>query len=116
MSLIQNSARFLSSWSAKHRPPFEGFYIYILGLFIGFLLSDLGILYFRPGMLPTQPPPMRPPKMIQPNFTSAANYIKTEQRNILNQDGVIPPAIKSGEGPASPDGIPVLSQLPLKLE
>jgi general secretion pathway protein C len=116
MSLFKNSSGILSSWSSKNRPPFEAFYIYILALFIGFLISDLGILYVRPGMLPTQPPPSRPAKMAQQTFTSASNYIKTEKRNIFNQDGVIPPALEGGDKGGGLDGIPVASQLPLKLE
>lgn len=116
MSLFKNSTRFLSSLVSKKRPPFEAFYIYILALFIGYLISDLGVLFVRPGMLPTQPPPMRPAKMAAPNFTSVGTYIKTEKRNILNQDGVIPPALKNGDGPGTSEGIPVLSQLPLVLE
>lgn len=94
----------------------EAFYIYFLALFIGFLIADLGILYVRPAMLPTQPPPMRPFKPLNQSFTSIEQYAKIATRNVLNQDGVIPPAISSGEGPAGPDSAPVLSQLPLKLE
>lgn len=118
MSLFQNSSKFLASWSSKNRPPFEAFYIYILGLFIGYLIADLGILAVRPGMLPTQPPPMRPAKMAAPNFTSPSNYVKIEKRDVFNQDGVIPPAMKGGDcqGPECNGGAPVLSQLPLKLE
>ena len=114
MSLFNNSSGFLSSWSKKNRPPLEAIYIYILALFMGFLVSDLGILYVRPGMLPTQPPPSKPAKMAPPNFTNVANYIKTEKRNILNADGVIPPPLESADGGGVMDGIPVASQLPTR--
>jgi general secretion pathway protein C len=54
--------------------------------------------------------------MAQQNFTSTSNYVKTEKRNIFNQDGVIPPALEGGDKGGGLDGIPVASQLPLKLE
>jgi general secretion pathway protein C len=117
MSLFSNSARFLRSWSTKNRPPFEAAYIYILALFIGYLIADLGTLWVRPNMLPTQPPPNRPVKMAQTNFINPSQYSKIPGRNIFNQDGKIPAPLTAGQGgPSGPEGIPVASQLPLKLE
>ena len=119
MSLFKSSGKLLSAWNKgpKNRPPFEAFYIYILALFTGFLISDLGILYVRPGMLPTQAPPVRPSSAPRQQFTSIDQYRKIKERNVFNLDGKIPPALTS-DGSESPliDAAPVLSQLPLKLE
>lgn len=120
MRLFNNSSSLFSSWSkgSKNRPPLESFYIYILALFVGYLIADLGILYVRPGMLPTQPPPMRPAHMPRMAYSDAGQYKDIETRNIFNLDGKIAPALTSnGEsGPGGDDTAPVLSQLPLSLE
>src|SRR4051794_24819844 len=115
MSLLNTSTRIFSR-GPKNRPPFEAFYIYILALLTGYLISDLGILFVRPGMLPTQAPPMRPsapPRMAQ---TSLGQYAKIKERNVFNIDGRIPPPLTS-DGNTTPeiDVPPVASQLPLKL-
>jgi general secretion pathway protein C len=101
----------------KHRPPFEGMYIYILGILLGFWLSDLGILYVRPSLLPTQPPPMRPSRPVKNTFTDIGRYYPITNRNIFNEDGKIPPKLTpDGTDMQMSDADPVLSQLPLKLE
>jgi general secretion pathway protein C len=101
----------------KNRPPFEGFYIYFLALFAGYLISDLAILAVRPGMLPTQAPPTRPVAPPRQQTTSLSQYQKIRERNVFNMDGVIAPALTS-DGKDSPglDVPPVASSLPLKLE
>lgn len=119
MGLFSNSRRILSSnlKGSKGRPPFEAFYIYILALIAGYLIADLGILYVRPNMLPTQPPPSRPARMAKSNFTSEGQYAKVTERNVFNADGKIPPALTSdGSGGGEIEMDPVASQLPLKLE
>ena len=99
------------------RPPLEGLYIYILALFIGFLVADLAIQYVRPGMLPTQPPPMHPTKAPHQTFTPVSEYLPIERRNPFNQDGVIPAPLTGADGTGGGvDNVPVASQLPLKLE
>jgi len=107
----------LQKRGAKDRPPFEAFYVYILALFFGYLLSDLGILYVRPSLLPTQPPPSRPTRMAHTSFSNPTQYAKMEKRNVFNQDGVIPPPI-TAEGAENRlvDADPVPTQLPVKLE
>lgn len=119
MSLFKNSAQIFKGWNKgpKNRPPFEAFYIYILALLTGYLLSDLGILYVRPAMLPQQAPPSRPSSQPRAQFTSLGQYQKIHDRNIFNADGKIPPPLTS-DGSESPqiDTPPVASQLPLKLE
>jgi len=119
MGLFSGNSGLLSSLpkGAKGRPPFEGAYLYILALFTGFLLADLGILYLRPSMLPTEPPPMRPPRQMTPNYTTEAQYAKITDRNIFNADKKIPPALTAdGSEGDMLDMAPVASQLPLKLE
>jgi general secretion pathway protein C len=118
MSLFSRSKIF-SAWNQRSpdRPPFEALYIYILALFTGYLIADLGILFVRPNMLPTQPPPMRPSTLPRQEFTNVGQYAKIRERNVFNADGKIPPAMTS-DGSESPllDAPPVASQLPLALE
>jgi len=119
MGLFSNSRIFSNlPKGSKGRPPFEAFYIYILALLAGFLLADLGILFVRPSMLPTQPPPVRPQRMAQQSFANEQQYAKIPERNIFNADRKIPPALRSdgSGGDGAVDMAPVASQLPLKLE
>jgi general secretion pathway protein C len=120
MGLLGRSSGFFTSWQkgSKKRPPFEAFYIYLLALWTGYLVADLGILGVRPGMLPSQPPPVRPAKPPPISYTSASQYAKIQSRNIFNQDGKIAPPLTAegaGEGGLT-NAEPVPSQLPLKLE
>ena len=120
MGLFGSKSKLISPWSKdKGRPPLEAFYIYILALFTGYLLSDLAILSVRPAMLPTQAPPQRPAKTPRSNFISPSQYAKTEKRNIFNLDGKIMPALTL-EGTPGESGVvdmpAVASALPLKLE
>lgn len=117
MGLFDGSARILNNWSkGKNRPPFEAGYIYVLALFTGYLIADLGVLSVRPAMLPTQPPPSRPPRTLHTTFTDPSKYLPTVKRNVFNQDGVVPPPLTGEGGAEGPENIPVASQLPLKLE
>lgn len=77
----------------------------------------MGILYVRPSLLPTQPPPSRPARQIKSNITDVTRYFPIRDRNIFNEDGMIPPKLSSGDtGNTLADNEPVPSQLPLKLE
>lgn len=118
MGLFDSSTRFLSTWTkGKNRPPFEAGYIYILALFTGYLIADLGVLMVRPAMLPTQAPPSRPVRIPRAAFTDISKYQPITKRNVFNQDGKIPPPLTGGGGGSEgPDAAPVASQLPLKLE
>lgn len=121
MGLFNRGSRFFSTWKkgSKNRPPFEAFYIYILALIAGFLFADLGVIFMRPAMLPTQPPPVKPSKPLASSYTDVSQYAKIQNRNVFNEDGKIAPALTS-EGGVGEGGLtnaePVLSQLPLKLE
>lgn len=117
MGLFSNTRIFSSlPKGSKGRPPFEAFYIYILALLCGYLLSDLGVLFVRPSLLPTQPPPVRPPRQMPNTFVSEQQYSKIVDRNVFNADRKIPPALTSEDGEGGADVAPVASQLPLKLE
>jgi general secretion pathway protein C len=113
MSLLKSG---IFSRGPKNRPPFEAAYIYILALLTGYLISDLGILFVRPGMLPTQAPPSRPAPSPRMQSTSINTYAKIRDRNVFNADGKIPPALTGGGEAPGADAPPVASQLPLKLE
>ncbi len=119
MSMFNRESGIFSGWNkgSKKRPPFEAYYVYILALFVGYLLSDLGILTVRPGMLPTQAPPSRPSSTPRQQMSSISQYGKIKERNVFNRDGKIPPAL-TADGSESPmlDAPPVASTLPLKLE
>ena len=120
MGLFSKSTGVFSSLQKgqKGRPPFEAMYLYVLAVFSGFLISDLGILYVRPALLPSQPPPMRQTRMNQPPPTNEEQYAVITDRNIFNADKKIPPPLASdgSEGGDVVDMAPVASQLPLKLE
>lgn len=119
MGFLSGGTQFLSRFNkgSKNRPPFEAFYIYILALMIGYWVSDLGLLYVRPSLLPTQPPPMRPQRATKSFYIDIGKYNPIRDRNMFNEDGKIAPKL-------TPDGTdmplsevdPVPSQLPLKLE
>lgn len=100
-----------------NRPPLESFYVYILAIFTGYLIADLGILYVRPALLPTQAPPAKMARPIRQNYTSIESYRPISDRNLFNQDGKIPPAFTSdGNSPGEVDAPPVASTLPLTLD
>lgn len=85
-----------------------------LFVFGGALLADLGTLYSRRFMLPTQPPPARPKQATLGN--GFANYQNVVSRNIFNADGTIPePLIVKERGKGAPELPPIPSQLPLTL-
>lgn len=119
MSLLRNIAGSFSSLNKgpKHRPPFEAFYLYGLALLIGYWVADIGILYVRPSLLPTQPPPSRPARAVKSTYTDNTRYKPISDRNVFNEDGLIPPKLSSGDSSqVLADNDPVPSQLPLKLE
>jgi len=91
-------------------------YIYALALLTGYWLADLGVLYVRPSMLPTQPPPNRPNVQLHQDFANVSQYQKVLDRNIFNSDGKIPPPITSDGSSPGQDAAPVPSQLPLALQ
>ncbi|RME17308.1 MAG: general secretion pathway protein GspC, partial [Bdellovibrio sp.] len=116
MTLLDSASYRLSQFlRSKKRPPFEGAYIYILTLALGYFAADLSILQLRPSMLPNKPPP-RPHKsrrMVQKSFTE---YKVIENQNIFNPDGKIPPALsEKGKNQFDEKAPAVPSNLPLQL-
>lgn len=88
-------------------------FIFLFVLF-GYFLADLGTLWSRRFMLPTQPPPARPKKVARP--TGSSNYESVIARNMFNSDGVIPEPLIAKQGPKDRKELPPIpSQLPLTL-
>ncbi len=100
------------------RPPFEGFYIYALLALLAYFAADLSVVYLRPKMLPTRPPPSRPSIENRAEVKDLSQYSSITRKNIFNEDGKIPPPLTGdgGTGEGDLDGDPVLTQLPIKLE
>lgn len=119
MGFFSRGTNFLTNWKRgpKDRPPFEAAYVYLLALLVGYWLADLGTLYVRPSLLPSQPPPARPQRMAKSTYTDPSRFQTVKDRNIFNQDGKIAPAL-TADGSEIPlaDQVPVPSQLPLKLQ
>lgn len=101
----------------KSRTPLETASIYILLAFIGLIIADLSILYFRDKMLPSTPPPVRAqaPRHMARADRSAYNGIS--ERNMFNADQKIadPVGTTSESGKPAEDAAPVLSSLPIQL-
>lgn len=119
MALIGRGSKIGSSLrNSGDRPPFEGIYIYLLTILLGYVIADLSLLKIRPMMLPTQPPPAYSPQTQQEIPPARDQYTVVTNRNLFNADGVIPPAVSAkGSEKQGDDNAPaVLSQLPLKLE
>jgi len=104
--------------TAAQKPFFEKYLPYILFIFIGYCIADVTILNYRDLMLPTQPPPARPPKSLQDAMVSRGAYSTVISRNIFSADGLIPdPLAAAGDaGRTSEDQAPVPSSLPLSLK
>ena len=118
MSIREKFQPFLTKFkSSGARPPLERFYVVFLVILIGYMLSDLGLLYVRPMMLPTSAPPLKPQRALQTRTQTLADYDSVTRRNLFNEDGLIPPALGSQ---TTDDGNPldrpaVKSDLPLDL-
>jgi general secretion pathway protein C len=117
MRWLGGKGTFFDSVKGGGRPPFEAVYVYLFAAFLGYILSDLSILSYRPSMLPTEAPPA---KVTGPSRARQANKLDYESiadRNLFNSDGKIPPPISAeGGGEGEADRPAILSQLPLKLE
>jgi general secretion pathway protein C len=102
--------------TARRRTFIEILLPYLLFIFLGYCLADLGILSFRDQMLPNQPPPA-PPKSFQMNANeSHSDFDSITARNIFSSDGIIPDPLMGSSGPSQEQEMaPVLSSLPLAL-
>lgn len=100
----------------KSRPPLESLYIYTLVALIGYVVADLGTLYVRDRMLPSQPPPPRRVTHSAPKYQDRRAYDVVLSRNIFNSDLKIADPIGAAQNSQQrEDGPPVPSQLPLQL-
>jgi general secretion pathway protein C len=104
--------------TAAAKPFFERYLPYLLFIFMGFCIADVVILNYRDLMLPTQPPPARPPAPITEGMPSRSTYSTVISRNMFSSDGVIPdPLVAAGQsGRPQEDSAPVPSSLPLALK
>lgn len=86
----------------------------LLFVLAGYLVADVGTLWARRFMLPTQPPPSKPKK--PHSFGPQGNYQSVVTRNMFNSDGVIgEPLIAKKRGEGHEELPPIPSQLPLTL-
>lgn len=101
------------------RPPFEGFYIYVLLFFVGFLISDVVTFQLRGSMLPVGGVSQSRAQQNRRNVKKedASLFAGIKDKNIFNADHIIPPSIgekKNGDD-FDDDSKPILSSLPLDL-
>lgn len=102
--------------SAASRPPLEKYYVLGLCALISYMVADLGVLYYRPNMIPAEAPPVRPAKGNRVRPQSLAEYSAITDRDIFNEDGKIPdPLSATKNGDDNVDRPAVLSQLPIQL-
>lgn len=101
------------------RPPFEGYYVYALLFFIGFLIADFGTTFIRGSMLPVGGI-TRVKSTGMRNYQAkrrASIYSSIKDKNIFNSDQFVPESLgsqKSGGG-FEENLRPVLTSLPLEL-
>jgi general secretion pathway protein C len=99
------------------RPPFEKYYVLLFAMLIGYTLSDLGLMYVRPMMLPSEAPPLKQNRVVRTQFQTLADYDVIRNRNIFNEDGLIPAPL--GAKPEDENDFlnrpAVPSQLPIQL-
>lgn len=90
---------------------------YIVAAFIGYTAADIAILQYRPQMLPNEAPPVRPNRKNMGQFKPLSQYAYIWDRNLLNEDGNMPPPLSAGEEDKETNDQmeAVLSQLPLAL-
>ena len=88
----------------------------MLFLFVlfGYFMADLGTLWSRRFMLPTQPPPAHPKRATAPS--AVANHETIITRNMFNSDGLIAEPLIAKQNPKDRKELPPIpSQLPLNL-
>ena len=71
------------------RPVTEKYHALIISMLVAYVISDLGIQYIRPKMLPSDAPPVKPSEPIKIKYHTLAEYDVIKQKNIFNEDGKI---------------------------
>lgn len=101
----------------NQRPPFEKWYSYILFVFVGYCLADLGILMYRDKMLPQSAPPAQPKRSTVDTAPGRVTYNSITSRNMFAANGLIPDALvdENAADSQKTEAAPVPSQLPLNL-
>lgn len=99
----------------NQRPPFERWYSYLLFVFIGYCIADLGILAYRDRMLPQNAPPAHPRSPMMDSAVGRGAYNTVTARNIFASNGQIPDALVDKSKGEQKEEDPVPSQLPLNL-
>lgn len=115
MNFLEKFQPLLSRFKSA-KPPLEKYYALLLAIFVGYVAADLGLLYIRPSMLPKEAPPIKPSRQVRTKIYNLAEYNIIFERNIFNEDGLIPPALgATNDGKDNLERAPVLSQLPIQL-
>lgn len=99
----------------KNFKKFQRLLPYLLFIFIGFCIAEIGLLSYRDLMLPNKPPPARPKKSFNDAGTSRGAYNTVISRNVFNSEGTIPEALTAAGGAKEEELPPVPSSLPLGL-
>lgn len=114
----------LSSFSDRlglknSRPPFEGYYVYCLLFFVGYLIADFSTTYMRGQMLPVGGISRAKPKLVrsQSRQRRASILSSVKDKNIFNSDHFIPESLgeKTKGGETEDNSTPVPTSLPLQL-
>ena len=87
--------------------------VYGLLVFIAFTIADLGIIYYRDLLLPTEAPPKKTMPYRPESFVDRSQYSVIANRNLFSSSGVMPPAITSGKSTAKKENDPIPSNLPI---
>ncbi|MDZ4083726.1 MAG: hypothetical protein U1E10_12365 [Bdellovibrionales bacterium] len=98
----------------SQRPGLETAAVITLVLLIGYAVADLGILYFREYLLPTEPPTLRPVYTMNRSSVEKSKFQVITNRNIFSRDQKIADPI-GGAPTKTDDGQPVPTQLAISL-
>lgn len=98
----------------SQRPGLETAAVITLILLIGYAAADLGILYFRENLLPTEPPMIRPVYSMSRTSVEKSKFQVITGRNIFSRDQKIADAI-GGAPTKTDDSQPVPTQLAISL-
>lgn len=98
----------------SQRPGLETAAVITLILLLGYAIADLGILYFRDRLLPTEPPTIRPAMTMNRSSVEKSKFQVITNRNIFSRDQKIADPI-GGAPTKTDDGQPVPTQLAISL-
>jgi general secretion pathway protein C len=99
----------------SNRPRLETVAVVALLLLLGYAVADLGILFSRQHLMPTEPPSTRPALAPPISFVGREKFQTVTNRNIFSSDQKIPDPLGGSAAPKQEDGLPVPTQLPISL-